>query len=138
MNIPIDILPTINGMDKVWFGKYTFNVTEVLANAKKIYSHFIRVPQGEKLVLIMAHFKFLIGLEIMCVAIDGTHIRLVGKPLINLIPTNFWNQRDHYSIFLQGICDAHLLLWDNVYKRHLDHRNSRCCTLSGFICTNVF
>ena len=60
----------------VW--RYTFNVTEVLANAKKLYSHFISVPQGKRLILIITHFENLTGLENMCGAIDGTHIRFAG------------------------------------------------------------
>lgn len=76
---------------------------------KKNYSYFICVPQGEGLESIMTHFKILIGFESMCGAIEGTHIRFVGKPLINLIPIDIWNQHDHHSILLQGICDAHLL-----------------------------
>ena len=55
--------------------KYTFIVTKVLASPKQIIS----VPQGERLVSIIAHFKNLIGLGNMCGAINGTHIKLAKK-----------------------------------------------------------
>jgi hypothetical protein len=60
----------------------------------------------------MAHFKSLIGLENMCGAIDGTHIRLIENPPMNLILVDYWNQHDHYSLSLQDVYDANLLLWD--------------------------
>jgi hypothetical protein len=98
------------GQSTVW--KYTFIVTEALANPKKLYSHFISIPQGERLISIIAHFKCLTGLENMCGAIDGTHIRLAEKPPMSLIPADYWNRHDHHSILLQGVCDANLLFWD--------------------------
>ena len=98
------------GQSTVW--KYTFIVREALANPKKMYSHFFSIPQGERLTSIIVHFKNLIGLENMCGAIDGIHIRLVGEPPMSLIPTNYWNWHDHHSILLQGVCDANLLIWD--------------------------
>ena len=48
----------------------------------------------------------------MCEAIDGTHTRLVEKPLMKLILADYWNWHDHHSILLQGVCDANLLYWD--------------------------
>ena len=98
------------GQSTVW--KYIFIITEALANPQKLYSHFISIPQGERLISIIAHFKNLTGLENMCGAIDGTHIRLVEKPPISLILVDYWNRHDHHSILLQGVCNANLSFWD--------------------------
>ena len=80
-----------------------------MANPKKLYSHFISVFQGERLVSVIAHFKNFVGIENTCRVIDGTHIKLVEKPPRNLIFIDYWNQDDHHSILLQGVCDANLL-----------------------------
>ena len=45
-------------------------------------------------------------------AIVGTHIRLVEKPHVNIIPTNYRHWHDHHLIILQGVCDVNLLFWD--------------------------
>ena len=37
--------------------KCTFIVTEVLANPKKLYPHFVSVPQGERLISIIIHLR---------------------------------------------------------------------------------
>lgn len=59
--------------------------------SKSLYSHLVTIPQGERLVLIIGHHKNLTQLENMCGVIDDTHIKLVEKPLINLILADFWN-----------------------------------------------
>jgi hypothetical protein len=48
----------------------------------------------------------------MCGTIDATHIRLVEKPPMSLIPVDYWNRHDHHSVLLQGVYDANLLFWD--------------------------
>ena len=82
-----------------------------MANSKELYALFVSVSEGERLKSIITFFKNLIGLEYMCGAIDDTHIRLVEKPLMNLIPADYWNRHDHNSILLQGACDANLVFW---------------------------
>ena len=108
-----------------------------MANPQKLYSHFISIPQGERLISIIAQFKNLTGLENMCGAIDGTHIRLAEKPPISLIPADYWNRHDHHSVLLQGVCDANLLFWDVCVIKGT-WRNSRCNSLSGFIFVQGF
>ena len=66
----------------IW--KYTFNVTKVLANKNKIIFSVCSIPQGERLVLIIAHFENLTGFKNMCGAIDGTYIKLVEKTTMKL------------------------------------------------------
>ena len=95
------------GQSTVW--KYILIVTEVLATPIQLYSHFVSVPQVERLVSIISQFKNLIGFESMYGAIDGIHIRLVEKPPMNLIPVDYWNRPDHHSVLLQGVGDANLL-----------------------------
>jgi hypothetical protein len=80
-----------------------------LANPIKLYSHFLNVPQGERLVSIISQFKNLTMFENMCGAIDGTHNKLVEKPSTNLLHVDYWNRYDHHSILLQGVYDTNLL-----------------------------
>jgi hypothetical protein len=97
------------GSSIVW--EYTLLITEVLSN-KKLFSQFISIPSGSRLAEIIKEFKNLTGIFQMCGAIDETHIRLVDKPKLVLVSTDYWNRHDHHSVLLQAICDSNLNFWD--------------------------
>jgi hypothetical protein len=56
----------------------------------------------------------------MCGLIDGTHIKLVGKPLMNLILVDYWNQHDHHLVLLQDVYDANILFWNVCVRTSRD------------------
>lgn len=58
--------------------KYTDLVTKALAT--KLYSKFIQIPTGQALLEIIAAFKEHTGLQNMCGAIDGSHVKLHKRP----------------------------------------------------------
>jgi hypothetical protein len=56
----------------------------------------------------------LAGIDQVCRAIDGTHIKLYDKPKLRFVPANYWNRHDHHSVLLQAVCDSNLFFWDVV------------------------
>jgi hypothetical protein len=63
-------------------------------------------------VEIIRKLKNLTGISQMCGAIDGNHIRLTDKPKLGLVPADYWNRHDHYSVLLQAVCNSDLNFWD--------------------------
>lgn len=90
--------------------QYTKLVTSVLAN--ELYPSYIQIPEGPRLIQIIREFKELTGLDNMCGAVDGSHIKLSTKPPSRYTPADYWCRHDFHSVLLQRICDAHSLFWD--------------------------
>lgn len=67
--------------------KYTDLVTKALAT--KLYSKYVKIPSGEGLVDIMNAFKERTGLQNMCGAIDGSHVKIHKRPDKEYSPGNY-------------------------------------------------
>lgn len=98
------------GSSTVW--KYTKLITDALSSKNKLFSQFISIPSGPRLINIIRKFKNITGISQMCGAIDGTHIRLRDKPKLAFVPADYWNRHDHHSVLLQAVCDSDLNFWD--------------------------
>ncbi|KAL3688039.1 hypothetical protein R1sor_014348 [Riccia sorocarpa] len=94
--------------------KYTDLVTKALAT--KLYSKYVKIPSGEVLVGIISAFKELTGLQNMCGAIDGSHIRIHKRPDKNYTPGNYKCRHHSFAVLLQIVCDHQKLFWDVCCK----------------------
>jgi hypothetical protein len=92
---------------------YTYLMCSALADPHKLYNKYIQVPSGDRLRRIIARFREVTGgIDNMCGAIDGSHIKLARKPENKYVPGEYWCRHDFHSILLQGVCDADKLFWD--------------------------
>lgn len=98
------------GSSTVW--EYTYLITDALSSKDKLFSQFISIPSGPRLIETIRKFKNLTGISQMCGAIDGTHIRLTDRPKLAFVPADYWNRHDHHSVLLQAVCDSDLNFWD--------------------------
>lgn len=89
---------------------YTKLITRVLS--QDLYSKYISIPSGERLLQIINEFKQLTGLDNMCGAVDGSHIKLWAQPPNKNTPADYWCRHHIHSILLQGVCTAGYLFWD--------------------------
>jgi hypothetical protein len=92
--------------------KYTQFVVDALSNPNMLLHRHIFLPTGATLTRIIADFKSTTGLDNMCGAIDGSHIKLYRKPKAALVPDEYWCRHDFHSILLQAICDDRRIFWD--------------------------
>lgn len=130
-----DTLPSIIVLNKVPLGN-EFLLLHRFWLIQNLYSDLITVPQGERLVLIIGHYKNLTQLENMCGVIDDTNIKLAEKPPINLIHADFWNWHDHNSMLLQDVSDVNHLFWDVCVKAP---RGTHDVTPTRvYFCTRIF
>jgi hypothetical protein len=95
------------GMGKSTLIFYTQRVTKILAG--NLYSRYISIPSGTRLLEVISEFKELTGLDNMCGAIDGSHIKLRAQPDRRYTPADYWCRHHIHSILLQGVCTARCL-----------------------------
>jgi hypothetical protein len=101
------------GVSTTTVQNYTHLMCLALADPDKLLRKYIQVPSGDRLRRIIAKFKEVTGgIDNMCGAIDGSHIKLARKPENRYIPAEYWCRHDFHSILLQGVCDADKLFWD--------------------------
>lgn len=91
--------------------KYTNLIIDALSDQNKLLSKHIQIPSGQRLKRIIADFRAGTGIDNMCGAIDGSHIKLYRKPPFWAIPADYWCRHDFHSVLLQGICDYKRIFW---------------------------
>ncbi|MCO5550757.1 hypothetical protein L7F22_004248 [Adiantum nelumboides] len=101
----------------------------------------IVVPSGARLAQIITDFEAITGFHNMCGAIDGTHIKLARKPVVDLFPAQYVSRHGFHSILLQGIVDSKKLFWNvvcsapggsydsNVFKSSQVYRDMKSCEI---------
>jgi hypothetical protein len=82
--------------------KYTNLIADALSDPNKLRNKHIEVPVGTNLKRIIARFKDGTGLNNMCGAIDGSHIKLYKKPASEYVSAQYWSRHDMHSVLLQG------------------------------------
>ncbi|CAM6100812.1 unnamed protein product [Calypogeia fissa] len=90
--------------------KYTDLVTKALAT--KLYSKYIRIPAGQDLLEIISAFRELTGLQNMCGAIDGSHVKIHKRPDKEYCSGNYKCRHHHFAVLVQVVCDHRKLFWD--------------------------
>lgn len=85
--------------------KYTNLVVDALSDPNKLLHKHIQIPSGTNLKRIIADFKSGTGLDNICGAIDGSHIKLFRQPPLRAVPAQYWSRHDFHSILLQAVCD---------------------------------
>ncbi|BBN11025.1 nuclease HARBI1 [Marchantia polymorpha subsp. ruderalis] len=94
--------------------KYTDLVTKALAT--KLYSKYIKIPSGETLAEIITAFKDRTGLQNMCGAIDGSHVKIHKRPDKEYSPGNYKCRHHFFAVLLQVVCDHRRMFWDVCCK----------------------
>ncbi|GLJ39502.1 hypothetical protein SUGI_0807160 [Cryptomeria japonica] len=87
--------------------KITNMVTRILST--KLYSKWIRMPNGQRMLQNIQGFKDLTGLPNMCGAIDGSHIKIHKRPNNESI---YKCRHNFYAILLQAVSDHRKIFWD--------------------------
>eukprot|EP01018_Ginkgo_biloba_P029127 Gb_19400 [translate_table: standard] len=94
-------------IDPWMIAKITNMITRVLST--KLYSNYIRIPSGQRLLQIIQGFKDLTGLPNMCGAIDGSHVKIHKRPSNEFI----YKCRHHFvAVLLQAVSDHRKVFWD--------------------------
>ncbi|MCO5592765.1 hypothetical protein L7F22_046768 [Adiantum nelumboides] len=100
----------------------------------------IVVLSGARLAQIITDFEAITGLRNMCGAIDGTHIKLVRKPVVDF-PAQYVSRHGFHSILLQDIVNFKKLFWNvvcnapgrshvsNVFKSSQIYRDMKSCEI---------
>ncbi|MCO5608074.1 hypothetical protein L7F22_062279 [Adiantum nelumboides] len=121
--------------------KYTQLIVGVLCGQDMLSRYQIVVPSGTRLAQIITDFEAITGLCNMCGAIDGTHIKLACKPVVDLFPAQYVSRHGFHSILLQGIVDSKKLFWNvvcnapggshdsNVFKSSQVYRDMKSCEI---------
>jgi hypothetical protein len=117
--VSLKIVGSLYGVGESTVIKYTKAVVEALSNRNQLLGRHIIMPTGATLTKIIADFKATTGLDNMCGAIDGSHIKIHRKPRAALVPDEYWCRHDFHSVLLQAICDDQKVFWDV------------CCRLPG-------
>ncbi|MCO5554366.1 hypothetical protein L7F22_007895 [Adiantum nelumboides] len=121
--------------------KYTQLIVGVLCGQDMLSRCQIMVPSGTRLAQIITDFEAITGLCNICGAIDGTHIKLARKPVVDLFPAQYISRHGFHSILLQGIVDSKKLFWNvvcnapggshdsNVFKNSQVYRDMKFCEI---------
>ncbi|MCO5601846.1 hypothetical protein L7F22_055971 [Adiantum nelumboides] len=121
--------------------KYTQLIVGVLCGQGMLSRCQIVVPSGTRVAQIITNFQAIIGLRNMYSAIDGTHIKLARKSIVDLFPVQYVNRHGFHSILLQGIVDSKKLFWNvvcnapgkshdsNVFKSSQVYRDMKSCEI---------
>jgi predicted transcriptional regulator len=88
------------GIGKSTLDSYTLLIIDALSYSDKLFSRFINRPQGQRIIDMIRDFKDLTGIDQVCGAINGTHIKLHDKPKLRFVPADYWNRHDHHSVLL--------------------------------------
>jgi hypothetical protein len=91
--------------------KYTNLIVDALASPDKLRNRHIYISSTTQLRKVIALFNNGTCLDNIAGAIDGSHIKLFGKPANHEVPADYWCRHDIHSILLQGICDYDKIFW---------------------------
>ena len=94
--------------------KYVDIVCDILTDTDKLFSHYISIPSGDRLLSIISNFEDITGLPNICRTIDGTHIPLAQNPnqRATLATSDFFNRKKFHSLVLQAVCDSQKIFWN--------------------------
>ncbi|KAF5202936.1 Antagonist of like heterochromatin protein [Thalictrum thalictroides] len=108
-------LATKYSIEPYLVSKITNMVTRLLAT--KLYSEFVKIPVGHRLLQIIHAFKELSSLPNMCGAIDGSPIKLNKLPDDQAYnPLTYRCRQGCSAVLLQVVADHRKIFWDVCVK----------------------
>ncbi|MCO5570877.1 hypothetical protein L7F22_024606 [Adiantum nelumboides] len=112
------------GMGDSTIRKYTNLIIRALTTHEMLVRTHLETPSGRRLAKIIEDFQNITNLLNMCGAVDGTHIKLAGKPQGDFFPAQYVSRHGFHISLLQGIVDSRKIFWNVVCSAPGDTHNS--------------